>query len=338
MRSSFAKTLIDSVTLLRELPHQRERLRKTYTRLRRFKKEHSSVQVDLLIDQPPGSPCIDYDILVNHPDGGTVAVSWRPDQGIPWSIEYSDHWAANYVLTVNNRNLTVQQALLFLQFSSKECPDLMSELIQQQLVLEAIEEDPFPVYKAELQSAADEFRIANGLLTTEETQQYLVELGLSVERFQEILAWGIQARKLEARVIGNEDESYFEAYKQDFASIQIFWVETRTQSVAAQLAKTAQQKGLLSATLTIITSAKSKEISCSITNHRMCELPSILANASVGTVVGPVKEGSRYWVAEVLNKQPAKLDTDTRAIIRGRLFHKWLTDKMITANLHWHWI
>ena len=338
MRSSFTRTLEDSVVLLRELPRKREDIQKARARVRRFKEKHSGTRVDLLVDQPPGSPRVDYDIFIGHPDGGTAAISWRTDEGVPWSAEYADHWAANYVVTVNDRHVTVQQALLFLKYVGQEQSDLMQELVEQQLIFDAIEEHPFPVNEEQVQSAANEFRIANGLLTVEETQRWLRELRLSVERFQEILTWGIQARKLQAHVTESEEEPYFKAHRQELALIQIFQAGTRTQSVAKQLVKTAQQEGLLSATGTLISSRGSQEIAGSLAWQRMYELPPMLAHASIGTVVGPTKDGSRYWVAEVLGKQEAKLDAETRAVIRASLFQQWLADRRNEANVQWHWM
>lgn len=338
MRSSFTKTLEDSVVLLRELPRKREDIQKVRARVRRFKEKHSGTRVDLLVHQPPGSPRVDYDVFIGHPDGGTVAMSWRTDEGVPWPAEYTDHWAANYVVTVNDRHVTVQQALLFLKYAGQGRSDLMQELVEQQLIFDAIEEHPFPVNEEEVQSAANEFRIASGLLTAEETQRWLRELRLSLDRFKEILTWGIQVRKLRAYITESEVEPYFKAHRQELALIQIVQAETRRQSVAKQLVKTAQQKGLLSAIGTLISPRGSQEIAGSLAWHRRYELPPILAHASIGTVVGPTKDGSRYWVAEVLDKHEAKLDAETREVIRASLFKQWLADRRNKANVRWHWM
>lgn len=338
MPSSSMKTIDDSIGLLRKLPRKREELQKAHAYLKRFKKNHPNTRIDLLVDQPPGSLSVDYDIFIGQQDGSTIAISWRPDNGIPWSAEYADHWAANYVVTVNDRHVTIQQALLFFKYIGWDQSDLMQELVDQQLIFDAIEEHSFSVREEEIQSAANEFRITNGLLTVEATQRWMREMGLSVERFQEILKWGIQAQKLQAHVTRNEEKPYFEAHRKELASIQTFQVETRSKSVANRLIKTARHIGLLSATNALISSSANKEIMGSIIWRRINEIPHIPANPSIGTMVGPVKNGSRYWVAQVLNKHEAQLDTETRAFIRDTLFHSWLANRRNEANVQWHWI
>jgi len=104
MSTSFQKTLYDVVLLLKELPRQRSLSESARTRFKRFEKAHRGVRCNLRVDHPPGSNGVDYDILLGAPDGGTVAVSWRADEGVPWAVQYSDHWAANYVLTVNKNS------------------------------------------------------------------------------------------------------------------------------------------------------------------------------------------------------------------------------------------
>jgi putative peptide maturation system protein len=337
MRSSFAKTLQDAVGLLRDLPRRRDDIPKAYAAISRFKENHAGTPVDLLVDQPPGSPRVDYDVFIGHRDG-TVAVSWRRDEGVPWSAEYTDHWAANYVVTVNERHVTVQQALLSLQYAGEVQPDLMRELVEQQLIFDAIEEHPFPVHDREVQAAADEFRMANGLLTVEQTERWLSELRLSVERFQEMLAWGIQARKLQAFITARQEEPCFRAHSQELALVQIFRVEARTRSVAHELFKAGQKDGLLSATGELTRSRGSDQITGSLAWRRMCDLPPGLGHASIGTVVGPRRDGSRYWVAEVLGKHEPQLDAETREVIRASLFQQWLADRRHKAQVRWHWM
>jgi hypothetical protein len=40
-------------------------------------------------------------MLLTIQDVGSLTLSWHPDHGIPWTALMADHWAGNYVLTVD---------------------------------------------------------------------------------------------------------------------------------------------------------------------------------------------------------------------------------------------
>ena len=82
-----------------------------YEKLKAYREAHSNLRADLLIDRPPCSHRMDYDLFLGLPDASTLALSWRPDAGIPWNVEYADHWSANFVVTVNGWHTTIQQAM-----------------------------------------------------------------------------------------------------------------------------------------------------------------------------------------------------------------------------------
>lgn len=329
--------LSHAVLLLRELPRGREDVGDARSRFEGFRATYPGVRADLLVDQPPGSRQVDYDLLLEHPEGGTVALSWRADDAIPWSVEYADHWAANHVVTVNNHGLTVQQALLFLKLVSSQSPDLMTEMVDQALIAQAIDENPPSVNKEELQAAADEFRSADGLYSADGTHRWLEETGLSVTRFAELLRRVIQRRKLEERVTKDQIQPYFQAHRESFDTVQFFRVDTQNKAVARRLVESPRKKSLLLATHARLTGAEGGGLEGSLISRYARDLPSNLANAPPGKVVGPVAEGGGFWVAEVLQRQPARLDTQTHAAIRDQLFREWLAQRRHQATVRWHW-
>src|SRR5687767_453939 len=109
MQPDLNGALAHAVSFLQELPRRREEVTDARARLEEFRQAHPGLRADLLVDQPPASPRADYDLLLGHPQGGTVALNWRADEGVPWAVDYADHWAANYVVTVNEKCVTVQE-------------------------------------------------------------------------------------------------------------------------------------------------------------------------------------------------------------------------------------
>jgi putative peptide maturation system protein len=330
--------LARAVSLLRDLPRKREEVGAARRQFARFSAMYPKVQTDLLVDQPPGSPQVDYDLFLAHPDGGTVALSWQADDAMPWPVVHADHWAANYVMSVDNHHVTIQQALLFLKLASGTCPDLMTEMVEQTLIAQAIGENPPPVSEPELQAAADEFRRANLLDSAAATHRWLKETGLSLPRFEELLRRLIQREKLEEQITKERIEPYFRAHRKRFEFVRFCRVDTADQSLAKRLISPARKKGLLSIIGSVPAGMGDRDLTESLLSRYAFELPPALANAKVGKVIGPVAEGRGFWVAEALQRRPARLDAETTAIIRDQIFREWLAERHNQATVCWHWI
>jgi len=338
MGASFESILLRAVSLLKELPHGRGDMETARRRVNLFRTAHPGVRADLLVDQPPASAYADYDLMLEHPDGGSVVLSWQPDGGTPWSVAYADHWAANYVASVNQRDVTIQEALLFLQLAFDQYPDLMAEVVDQALIAQAIEEHPEAVDDTELQAAADEFRNTHGLCRADDTHRWLQERGLSVERLEELLVRLIRRRKLEAQVADGPTHTYFEDHPRDFDTVRFFRVTTVSKAVAARLAEAARKNGLVHATHLLLPGLVDGDLTVSLKSQYAIHLPADIASADAGVVVGPVAEGDVFWVAQILHRQPARLDVQSRAVIRERLIREWLADRRRNATVRWHWI
>src|SRR5690348_16386675 len=330
--------LARAARFLRELPHGRDDAEHVRAQFRSFKAAHPTFRVDLLVDQPPGSLNVDYDMLLGHPDGGTVALSWRPDNATPWSVMYADHWAANYVVTVNNHAFSVQDALLFLKLASGQYPDLMTEMVNHALVAQAIAEQPSRVTKKELQAAADEFRSLNHLDSTEATHRWLKETGLSLKRLEELLTQLVRRQKLEQQVVlAKLIREYFRTHRTEFDVLRFFQVSVEDKTMAEHLVKSSRKKGLLYVTHSLMGKGRSG-LTGSLMSRHIFELPCEFAKAAVGKILGPVREGNVWWIAEIMMREPARLDSHTRAAIRAELFQEWLTKRRSEAAVRWHWM
>jgi putative peptide maturation system protein len=326
--------LADAIALLQALPRERARLPEARGRFHEFRRDHPGLRADLLVDQSAGSPRVDFDLLLGHPAGGTLALAWRADDGVPWNVEYADHWTANLVLAVNRRPVTVQQALMFLRFTARTQPDLMTELVEQQLIDEVIEADPTPVSGEALQAAADRFRRENGLHGADATRRWLQEMGLTVERFEELLAWAVRREQLEEQVTAEGIAPYFEAHRARFDRVSFVRVGGLDDATARRLAVAARRVGLLATAQAAVGSDGASRLDIRLATGHAFELPAWLAAAPAGAVVGPADgEGA---LAEVLSRSPAVLDVPTRWAIRSLLFRQWLRERRERAAVLWH--
>ena len=324
--------------LLRKLPRRREDRDEARAQVEIFRVVHPGVSVDLLIEKLPGSPNLDYDLLLRGPEGDTVALSWREDNGVPWTVNFADHWAANCVASVGNQHIEVQEALLFLKLSSHHAPNLMDELLDQLLISEALDKDPPLVQDWEIQEEASRFRMGRRLISEEKMQKWLEEHGLSSKTFQNMMSAGVRARKFKRRVTEEQIVPYFTSHRDKFDIVQFFQAEAPTEALALELATRAREEGLLAATHRHLASEDGWGLEGSLVSQRAYKLPPPLALVEVGTVVGPNLHGIQYRVAQVLQRRPSELDWHAREAVGEKLFRDWLTERRLQVNCRWHWM
>ena len=67
MQQAFDSAVVHATEFLKSLPRMREDVRSANERLNQFRSDHPEVRADLLIDQPPGSTEVDYDLQPRLP-------------------------------------------------------------------------------------------------------------------------------------------------------------------------------------------------------------------------------------------------------------------------------
>jgi len=339
MPTPFDAVLADAIQSLRSLTRLRSDVPRSRERIDRFRAAHPGLRANLLVDQPPGSPEVDYDLLLEHPDGGTVSLCWRADDGIPWRVEYADHWAANYVLSVGEQHITVQDALHVLHDLGQTTPDLLDALVDQALLDQAVAEDPPDVSEADVQRAADDFRRVRGLITAAASRRWLTELGITPEQFTEWMRRVAQRQALVARVTNDDVIPFFEAEGCAFDELFVYEVELPTADAADRLADdaVADGRGLLAASSRLAGTAGAAQTSGRFGSRRARDVAPLLRSATVGAIVRYEHDG-RSCVGQVLNRTPAVLDPALRADIQRELFGRWLSERRAQAAVRWHWM
>jgi len=339
---SFDESLGAAVALLRELPRGRGEVHEARRRVSAFRAANPPLGAELVVDQPPAAAGVEYDLLLDHPEGGTVALSWRTgDDGTPWLVDHSDHWASNYVVSVGEQHVTLEQALQALRLRRRQDPGLMEELLREAVITRALAEDPPDVAPDELQQAADDFRRANALFGAEETHRWLSAMGLTPERWRGMLRGGVQARKLRERVTSGLVEPWFAEHRADFDTVRYLRASFASEDVARQAAAEALMTGGLLPRLVALAGAggAAADAAGAFGADPACELPPELGAAAPGEIVGPVAEGARHWIAEVLARTPASLDDErTRRAVQARVFQRWVEERCARDGVRWHWM
>ena len=340
---SFEKALLDAIPFLRTLPRARNLQESVWAQLATFRAAHSDVGIDLVVDQPPGHPEVDFDLLLQGDDEGTVAIGWRPDARIPWSVQYSEHWAASLVLSVNAIDVTIQDALQVLRLSGDTESDLSTRLVDHCLIAAAIIKDPPVVSDSEVQSAADGFRLARGLHSAEATARWLSEAGLSIERFEALIKTTVQARKLKERITEDQVAAYFSNHTDSLAMLTVIrWHSASEDSLSDLTDSAATTDDVVKRALASVSNDHAPGVRIvSETGFVPKVLPSLPPESAAppaGTVIGPTRHGGEYWCGQVLRRLTPRLDQETERFIQERLFASWLDEERAKAQITWHWM
>ena len=345
IRTDFGDLLQEAAALARELPRSYHDASEAQRRTTAWQEQHPDVRVDLLVDRPPGSPRAEYDLLLGDPAGGTLALTWREEDGLPWAVSYADHWAANYVVTVDDgrgagvdgQGITVQQALLALQMSAEAHPSILDELVSYQLLLQAIERERPATTAEELQQAADAFRRQKGLHSAAETLRWLEELGMPLAQFESMLEVTVQARKVRQQVVAERIDAYFEEHSAEYDRLRVLQVRTPSLDVAEHLAARAHAVGLLAAAAPLFSNV-AVPVEISVGTGFARTLPAELRAAASGETVGPFLDDRSCQIAYVYGRQAASLDAETRAAVDEAVFQAWLAERRAAATVRWHWM
>lgn len=334
-----AVALSDALRFLKDLPRRREQEPTAWARLAAFRAAHPGLSADLVIDLPPGSEDVDFDLLLRQDDTGSVAIGWRPDRGDPWSVQYSEHWASNLVLSVNDVDLTIQDALLALRLGGGLISDLSKQLVDHCLIVAEILRRPPDISDEEAQGAADAFRLARGLGDSECTQRWLSESGLTLSRFEELIKTTLQLRKLKEGIPAQQARAFFEAHKEDFATVTLLRLQVPSDDVLPGLEGSLSNGEMVERLLSACADNPSLSVSIEsgFATYVLRSLPAA-TSAPEGSFVGPGRNGGEYWCGRILRRCAPAWDPRSLAFVREHLFEAWLAEERAKARIVWHWL
>lgn|GEM_PF-6812054 len=361
--TDFAQALRSGASLLRTLPRRDVGVADARRAAREWAARYPEVRAQLVVDRRPGTPVVDYDLLLDHPDGGTVALTASPEDGVPWLIDHSTHWAAGYLVSVNEVDVTIPQALTMLRSLSRRDASPYQEIIDQCLLVEAAGDagdaaETAPLTAADLQATADEFRRGRGLHDRASTLAWMTEAGMSGERFEAYITEIARRRRFRRDKEAELAPDHLAANPGDFARVGAVWVTgdekvtaattTGLLTVLASLGETITSPGETAAVASpgeaMVTSygeaavTSLGETAVTFATRWEAELPEALRGAEPGRVVGPVElPGGGFLTGAVLSRNPAAVDAETLAAAGRAAFAGWLAERRAAATVEWHW-
>ncbi|MEU6551328.1 TIGR04500 family putative peptide maturation system protein [Streptomyces sp. NPDC046915] len=337
---SFDATLAEAVALLRSLPRRRESLagaRRSAERWAADVRRRGGPAAVLVVDEPPGTPLVDYDLLIDHPDGGCVAVNSQPEDGLPWAVDHSTHWAAGQVLTIDGlHSVSIPAALYVLRAAGLRDRTLHDQLVDHALLLTAAFADPEPVTPAEIQATADDFRRRRGLHSRDALFAWLDSLGLTTAAFEQQMTNDALAARLRRRIAESQARDHLRTHARDFEHVHAVWAGARQSAPLARLAEARDAEEF--AALARAAAEAGAPLRVTTGTSLPDGLPLPLRDLEAGTLTPrPVPYDGELLVGAVLTRRPAPHDDDTLAAAGRAAVAAWLAERRSRAQITWHW-
>ncbi|WP_326642450.1 TIGR04500 family putative peptide maturation system protein [Streptosporangium sp. NBC_01755] len=328
--SDLGTTLASGVRLLRGLPRRRAQVPQARRTAAAWAADHPGLKAELVVDERPGTSVVDFDLLFQDPEGGTIALTAQADDGVPWLIDHSTHWAAGQLVSVDGIHLSVAQALTMIRSLSRRDATPHDEIVDQCLVLDEIQHDDTPVGDEDLQAASEEFRRGRGLHDRATTLAWLAEVGMTLQQFDGYIGGIARRRNFRRRREAELGPAYLAAHAGKFDRVRALW-SIGPERVLADLAGDSPD-GLLPAL-----AGPAGEVETTIAERFAFELPEPLRDAEPGDVVGPTAHGTAFLAGVVLGRTASSADERTLAAAGRVAFTEWLAERRAAASIEWHW-
>lgn len=325
------QTLATAVELLRGLPRRRDAVPDAHRTVAAWRATNLGCRAQLVVDERAGSLLVDYDLLIDHPDGGTVALTASVDDGVPWTVDHSTHWAASKVLRVDGQDLSVQTALLSMRAYDARNRTLQDDLIDFCILSSETWDDAKPT-EEELQRASNDFRVRRGLNSRADMLRWLDEVGLTPQAYENHLDALVRASRFRN---GKESElaaAYFADHAADFDHVSAVWA-VGSEATLAGLAGQADPVTALAG----VVAELSGELSVQVAERVAAELPEPLRDAAEGVAVGPVRYLDAFLFGTVRRRRSAQLDAATLAAAGRVAFAAYLADRRAASKIEWFW-
>ncbi|MEV4161467.1 TIGR04500 family putative peptide maturation system protein [Nonomuraea dietziae] len=332
MTSTFDAALTEAVDLLRILPRRRDDVPEARRAVAKWRETRPATRAQLVADVRPGSPVVDYDLVLAHPDGGSVALTAPADDGVPWTVDHSTHWASGRVVTVDDFALLIQNALLTLRTRAERDTTIQDELIDYCILSDMASREPPPTQQ-ELQQASDAYRIRNGLRSRADMMRWLAGVGLNETAYTSHIFGLALKQRVRARIEQETARDYLERNPAEFDQLWALWAEG-SEDRLAELAGAPDPATALTQAL-----ASRDGITVTTADGPALDLPEPLRAAPEGTVVGPVPHGKAHLLGVVRERRPADpADPGTLAAAGRAGFAEYMARRRAKANVTWHWL
>lgn len=339
-RTSFelGPVLASGARLLQQLARAPEFVSAARRLTTEWAKDHPDVEVELLVDRPPASRWVDYDLLLTLQSGETICLTWCSDNLTPWVVSYGDHWAANFLVTINGQSISIQHALRELALITSQSPSSMEDLVRHVLEAQEAGSRGENIASSDIHLEIDEFRKSRGLKTAKETEEWLTRHALTLADLADLAVGEILQRRMKYGRTQAELAEYFSRHQSDYDRITFTVAVVETSRQAQTLLAESSQKGLLRA-ITQAIEVQPSMLQHSVTSTQFAmDIDPQFAGTKSGELLGPIRQHGMWGVAQLHRRDMATLDVRTTEAVIDALYETWLSGRRDAASVVWHWL
>lgn len=145
---------------------------------------------------------------------------------------------------VNISNKISDRDLIYEAKLTGKIPELMRGILRRQIIEREVQAAGISPSVAELQAAADRFRLVNQLESAEATQKWLDERLLALDDFEDLITQNLLADRLAKHLFGDRVEQIFYQNLIDYTGAIIYEVMLEDDDVAMEIYYSLQEGDL----------------------------------------------------------------------------------------------
>ncbi len=236
-------------------------------------------------------------------------------------------------LTVDDRLISVQQAVQHLQISGK-----LGQFIRDILRQDVIEQEIAARVETELSPALTEqaiidFRLKNELSDPQKFQDWLNNSGTDYDTFHATVAFGFKLEKLKSAIADPKLAEYFIERKIFLDRVVLSRIIVDNRELAEELHTQIEEGTSFEQLAREYSLADDKIVNGMMGPVSRGTMPDKLRAAvdiaSPGDILGPIQLEERYGLFRLEQLLPASLeDTQLKQALQNELFEKWLAEKI----------
>ena len=240
--------------------------------------------------------------------------------------------STNTSIEINDRDL-IHEARV-----AGKIPELARGIIRRQIIRAQIAEAGIEPSTAELQQAADRFRLVNRLESAEATNKWLQDHHLSVDDFEEIVTQDLLSTKLAHHLFAHRVEQFFHQNLLDYSAATFYEVILEDRDLAMELFYSIQEGDLSFADVAqqYISdpefSRRGGYVGTVGRKQLRPEISAAIFAASPPQLIKPIITAVGVHLIQVAEIIEPKLNEQLHHQILTELFEQWLRERMVAIS------
>ena len=241
-------------------------------------------------------------------------------------------------VTHGSDTLSLGEFLGAMKRSRRLRPLLLDAFVENYLVNRA-RRAGLSVNDQELQQAADNFRLKNGMASSEQTTQWFNREAITADDFAAGLERDLLVEKLRKTISEPRLQEVFNANTARFARVRLKRMLVATEAEAREViddvanGRTTFEEAAKNKSLDLITKNAGGEAGIVRRVDLQGQLGDAVFSAEAGKLVGPVQAGQGFLIFRVEEFLPAVLDEAIKTGLRKEIFDAWLRNELSRAPI-----